>query len=153
MTTVRTISGIPDETWEKAKDEYTTVSGKIKELLEQDLRVQEEKQKENIDLLKNSDLTNKQMKVAEHIMSKGGTEKNSTQVNKVIAKQFSDNKYRSKCKKAIINDENVPFVKHGRGIKSRETVCPDCEASNPLKVLRKTGFECANCGKRLYDLD
>ena len=153
MANIRTISGISDDTWEQAQNEYDNVSGKIKELLKKDLRIEDEKQENYIDLLKNSDLTNKQLKVAKDLIRKGSLEKTEAQLGTVLNKYFETNEHKFECKKALRESGSVPFEKKGRGLKAVEVVCPECEAKVSLNLLRKTGFECAGCGKRLYDID
>lgn len=153
MTTMHTISGIPEDTWEDAKNEYDNVSKRIKQLLQKDLRTQQEQKDQKIDLLKNSDLSSDQIKVAREMIKCGSLEKTSAQVAKIINDHYTDDDYKNKCKKALRESDAVPFEKSGSGLDAIETKCLSCGASNPLKVLRKKEFKCAGCDKRLYDLD
>lgn len=152
MTTIRTISGIPDDTWEEAQKEYTNTSKKIKELLEKDLRLKTNEKSQQIDLLKNSDLTSDQIEAVREVMTTGKVNKNETQLGKILAKHFSEDSSRKNCKKAIVNSEKVPYESDGRGIKGKEVCCPKCGSSTFLKGLRKNNFDCFKCGARLYDL-
>lgn len=151
MTTIRSISGIPDETWQAAKQEYPNVSKKIKQLIEKDLQIKDQEKDLKLDLLKNSELTKKQKKVAQSIISTGSIDKNSAQLGTVLSKHFSDSEYKQKCRNAIVESENVPFEADGYGIKGVDTVCK-CGASNSVENLRRNDFECKQCGRRLYDI-
>lgn len=152
MSQVRTISGIPDDLWEDARKKYPTISEGIKNLLEKDLRTEDEEDTEHIDLLKNSDLTDKQIKAAKDLMTKGEVDKNGRQMGNILRNHFADKSYRDKARKDIIRDPNVPFEKDGDGIKSVVTNCEDCGANTQLKGLRNLDFRCPKCEKRLYDI-
>jgi len=71
----------------------------------------------------------------------------------LINQYYSDKDYKKRCKRALRENDNVPFERDGDGLEAIETKCPECGANNPLKALRKLNFECAKCSKRLYDVE
>jgi tRNA(Ile2) C34 agmatinyltransferase TiaS len=152
MTDIRTISGIPNKTWNEAKTEYDNVSNKIKELLEQDLRSEEDEDTGKVDLLKNSSLQRKQIKVARKILTEGQVDKNEQQLGQIISTLYSDDDYRTKCKQALINCDNFPYEKHKGGIRNQEMRCPECDAGIYVSGLRENNFRCVKCDARLFDV-
>jgi len=153
MTDIRTISGIPDDLWEDAKTEYDNVSNRIKELIRQDLKCEDDDSSDKVDLLKNSELTTKQIKVARKILTSGQVDKNESQLGQLIAGFYTDQSYRSKCKQALIDCDSFPYHAHKGGIKSSDISCPNCDvASLTVKLLRKKDFTCPDCDARLFDV-
>lgn len=150
MTNIRTISGIPEPLWKQAQKEYVNTSKKIKELLEEDLKGNQEQ--DDMDLLKNSGLTADQRKVAEDVMTSGQKDKNESQLGKIISKHYTDKQHRSKCKSALTNDENLPYESDGRGIKATEIDCRKCDAVVSFSAAKKSDWVCPNCDSRFYDL-
>lgn len=153
MTNVRSISGIPQDLWDEAKQEYGNVSNGIKELLEKDLRQNQEQDQNHLDLLKKSDLTNKQIKVAKDLLTRGSKDKNGAQLGNVLRKYFTDDDYRDRCKRSIIESEYLPFERDGDGIRSSYVECENCESELYLAALRKFDFECLDCGVRVFDVE
>lgn len=152
MSQVRTISGIPDDLWQDAKDEYDTISGGIKDLLEEDLRTDDGENGEAADLLKNSELTNKQIKLAEDLMKNGQIEKTPAQLGNKLANHFADKDYKEKARKNVLESDVVPVEKSGKGTKGGKIECPKCQIGFNLAALRNAGFECPKCEVRLYDI-
>jgi hypothetical protein len=152
MTDIRTISGIPDDLWEDAKTEYDNVSNRIKELIRQDLKSEDDDSSDKVDLLKNSELTTKQVKVARKILTSGQVDKNESQLGQLIAGFYTDQGYRSKCKQALIDCDSFPYHADKGGIESEELQCLKCEASLFVSGLRNNEFECPKCDARLFDV-
>jgi len=153
MTKVRTISGIPDDLWEDAKNEYDTISGGIKDLLEKDLRTDQSENDGKINLLQNSDLTNDQIKLAKDLMTNGSLEKTPAQLGNKTDKYYTDKDYKSTARKKIFRSDVVPIEKQGKGTAPSEIECPGCGSKANLGVLRQVNFDCPSCDKQLYNLD
>lgn len=152
MTNTQTIS-IDEDLWDDAKETYDNVSGKISELLDEDLERNSDKQRP-ADIIKNSSLTDRQKQVAKEMIKEGISEKTGTQMSSFLeSKGFNRSDYRRKFKNAIDIDEKIPFEKgEDRGsVQATDYLC-DCDCVMTPKTLSQNDGECLTCGRRIVDL-
>lgn len=158
MSNVQTIS-IKDkyqDDWEKAKEQYDNVSGKIMQLIREDLdRIDDEQtEKETYDLIRNSDLTDIQKKVAFKLIKQGVKEKNSQQWLNFTSGIIDRKDHKKKCRRAIVDSDKLPYESMGReGLQDYAFPC-ECGADITVRVLsNKTNGHCPNCDARIFMLD
>lgn len=149
MSQIRTISGIDDETWNKAQQKYGNVSAKIKKLLQEDLEIEGEKL--DLNIIESSDLTSKQKKVTKALFRQASEEKNAQQFLNLKENYYNRKDYMEDCDTAINEASDIPYKAKNGGIEFTELRCK-CDASLYPKLLKQNDYECPKCGRKVVNL-
>jgi len=149
MTKTRNISGIPDDLWAKARNQYgdQKISENIKRLLEKDLKNKDADEKKK-PILTDTELLDKQKKIVRRLVEKEVDSFNIQQWRKFLNGFYTRKDYKRKASNEISINGRTPYEVKNGGLKSAEFGCV-CGASITLAAYNNKEVGCPNCGRHL----
>lgn len=142
---------IDDEVWKHYKRKVDNMSREVQNFMLRELG--EEEVKEKLDLIKSSDLTSKQKKLASGILENGERENSVNDITQFCRKRniYERSDHIKSALKALSNLRLLPFSFENGSLIVKRLRCK-CGAKNSALAIWKNDGVCFGCGRRIFDV-